>query len=206
MSEPIQLADLSVEGPGSVHNMQPRAGTQVQRPADTAALIGASEVIVASVKSSDAKVREPDAGGLCQPRSEHVHPDHHLPDSWLGTQPSASGCDEGELPGFGLIPGRARCFRFDEDPTHPKAPQKGWKVTTPLKAEPLTRGLEQGARFHFVRWHWFECAEPAEVLLHTVWDIAFASEGQRGTVTDAQFNREKSRRFGMQLLQNFVEV
>lgn len=206
MNALIHLVDLGIGNLGSVLNMLARAGAQVQRISDPAALVGASKVILPGVGSFDAMVQKLDAAGFRQPLIEHVQRGHHLLGICLGMQLFAQGSDEGELPGLGLVPGRVRRFRFEGDQAHLKVPHMGWNRVKPGHEHPLGRGLEDAARFYFVHSYYFDCESQDDVLFKTHYGHDFASGVHRGNVMGVQFHPEKSHRFGLQLIQNFVEL
>ena len=206
MNEPICLIDLGLGNLGSVTNMLARAGAQVQRTSTPEALAGANKVILPGVGSFDAMVQKLDAAGFRQPLLEHVLRGKTLLGICLGMQLLADGSDEGQLPGLGLIPGRVRRFLFKEHLAQLKVPHMGWNRVKPNHLHPLGRGLEEGARFYFVHSYYFDCDDPDNVLFRTSYGHDFASGVQRGQVMGVQFHPEKSHRFGLQLIKNFVEL
>jgi glutamine amidotransferase len=206
MDQPVCLVDLGLGNLGSVTNMVTRAGAQVQRASTPDALVGANKVILPGVGSFDAMVRKLDAAGFRQPLLEHARLGKPLLGICLGMQLLADGSDEGQLPGLGLIPGRVRRFCFEGELAHLKVPHMGWNRVKPVRHHPLVKGLEEGARFYFVHSYFFDCVDADDVLFETNHGHDFASGVQRGNVMGAQFHPEKSHRFGLQLIKNFVEL
>lgn len=206
MTPPIHLVDLGIGNLGSVINMLSRAGAEVVCASEPETLVGASKVILPGVGSFDAMVKKLDAAGLRQPLLQHARSGKHLLGICLGMQLLSDGSDEGELKGLGLVPGRVRRFRFAGDLAKLKVPHMGWNRVTPGHDHPLGRGLQEGARFYFVHSYYFDCDAPEDVLFHTSHGHDFASGVQRGNVMGVQFHPEKSHRFGLQLIRNFVEL
>lgn len=206
MNEPIYLVDLGLGNLGSVTNMLTRAGAQVQRVSEPAALAGASKVILPGVGSFDAMVQKLDAAGFRQPLLEHVQQGKHLLGICLGMQLLSDGSDEGKLAGLGLIPGRVRRFCFEGILAHLKVPHMGWNRVKLVHEHPLGQGLEDEARFYFVHSYYFDCESEDDVLFRTSYGHDFASGVQHGKVMGVQFHPEKSHRFGLRLIQNFVEL
>jgi glutamine amidotransferase len=117
----------------------------------------------------------------------------------------ATSSEEGELPGLALIPGRVRKFSLDVTQSRLKIPHMGWNLIRHIKSSPLTLGLEDMSRFYFVHSYHYECADPADRLLETHHGYTFTSGVGRGNIIGVQFHPEKSHRYGMQLIKNFVE-
>ena len=82
----------------------------------------------------------------------------------------------------------------------------GWNGVKPTRAHPMCQGLEKDARFYFVHSYYFDCDDPADVLFGSNYGFDFASGVQKENVIGVQFHPEKSHRFGMQLLKNFIEL
>ena len=82
----------------------------------------------------------------------------------------------------------------------------GWNRIKVCKAHPLVKGLDDTSRFYFVHSYHYECTDEADVLLETTYGYGFASGIQRENVMGVQFHPEKSHRYGMQLMKNFVEL
>lgn len=206
MTQAIQVIDLGLGNLGSVINMLNRAGAQVERTSDPAAIASAKKVILPGVGAFDAMVQKIDAVGFRAPLMEHARAGKHLLGICLGMQLLAYGSEEGRRDGLGLVPGRVRRFRFEGEQTQLKVPHMGWNRVTLRHPSPLARGLEMDARFYFVHSYHFDCAEPDDVLFQSYYGIDFASAVQRGNVFGVQFHPEKSHRFGLQLMLNFVEL
>jgi glutamine amidotransferase len=206
VTKTIHVIDLGIGNLGSVINMLNRAGARVERISHPDAISTANKVILPGVGAFDALVQKIDAAGFRAPLLEHANAGKHLLGICLGMQVLANGSEEGQLEGLGLVPGRVRRFRFEGDKVHLKVPHMGWNRVSPRNEHPLACGLETGARFYFVHSYHFECAEVDDVLFHTHYGFDFASAVQRGAVMGVQFHPEKSHRFGLQLIQNFVEL
>ncbi len=206
MIRAIHVVDLGIGNLGSVVNMLNRAGAQVERTSDPAAIASADKVILPGVGAFDAMVQKIDAAGFRVPLLEHARVGKHLLGICLGMQLLADGSEEGQLDGLGLIPGRVRRFRFEGEHAYLKVPHMGWNSVVLRHDHPLARGLETGARFYFVHSYHFDCAEPGDELFHTRYGFDFASAVQHGNVMGVQFHPEKSHHFGLQLIQNFVEL
>jgi glutamine amidotransferase len=115
------------------------------------------------------------------------------------------GSAEGERAGLGLID--ARCERFVPDAdARIRVPHMGWNHLEKRRDSPLLGQLDSHARFYFVHSYHIVCADPTDVLATAVYGKPFTAIVQRKNIYGAQFHPEKSHRFGMRLLQNFLEL
>jgi glutamine amidotransferase len=113
--------------------------------------------------------------------------------------------EEGELPGLGWIEARTQRFDQRSDPGL-KVPHMGWNEVTPAKSSALIAEFPTEARFYFAHSFYVMCRSAEDVLLTVAYGAdRFAAAFQRGNLMGAQFHPEKSHRFGMTFLRNFVE-
>jgi len=68
----------------------------------------------------------------------------------------------------------------------------------------LLANIGERPRFYFAHSYHFECDDPADVVAVTTHGYEFPSVIQRRNVMGAQFHPEKSHRFGMKVLGNFL--
>jgi glutamine amidotransferase len=202
----ITVVDYGGGNIGSVLNMIRKVGAQAVTAGSAEELQRARKILLPGVGSFDNAMSRLQRLGLIETLQARARDGAPFLGICLGMQLLADSSEEGELPGLGLVPGQVRRFRFDGESAALKIPHMGWNLVAPARAEPLTSGLEQDARFYFVHSYWFDCAEPADVLLRTAYGFAFPSGVQRGNVMGVQFHPEKSHRFGMQLLKNFAAL
>ena len=113
--------------------------------------------------------------------------------------------EEGQAAGLGYIP--FECKRFQLAPPL-KVPHMGWDIVDIVdQADSLARGLtDEPQRYYFVHSYYAACDDPADVLMTCEYGFPFAAAVRRGRVWGVQFHPEKSHRFGMRLLKNFVEA
>lgn len=200
----ITVIDYGAGNIGSVLNMIRKVGGQALASGDAAVVAGAEKILLPGVGSFDNAVTRLGALGLMDVLRERAGAGVPFLGICLGMQLLSEASEEGSLPGLGLIPGRVRRFRFDGDCAGLKIPHMGWNRVTTAKDHALCEGLENDARFYFVHSYYYDCADPADILFRTRYGHDFASGVQRGTVMGVQFHPEKSHRFGMQLLKNFM--
>jgi len=122
----------------------------------------------------------------------------------LGAQLLTQGSEEGELPGLGWI--QARTIRFNSGRIDPslKIPHMGWGDVKVQKPSKLFENMPEDPRFYFVHSYHLVCDDPADELVSCTHGYAFTAGIERGNVLGVQFHPEKSHKFGLQLLSNFV--
>jgi glutamine amidotransferase len=122
----------------------------------------------------------------------------------LGMQLLSNRSEEGALPGLGWIDGETVRFRF-EDTAEYKIPHMGWNFTRQHKDSKLFENMFSDARFYFVHSYFFRANIEKDVLLSTTYEIEFTSAVEKENILGVQFHPEKSHKFGMKLLKNFVD-
>jgi glutamine amidotransferase len=104
---------------------------------------------------------------------------------------------------LGLLPGQVR--RFDTaERCFFKVPHMGWNQVHQVRMHPLWRAIPQDCRFYFVHSYYTIPGKPSLIAGRTDYSISFASALARDNIFVVQFHPEKSQRFGLQLLANFL--
>lgn len=122
----------------------------------------------------------------------------------LGAQLLTQGSEEGEQPGLGWI--QARTIRFDSSRMDPslKIPHMGWGDVKVQKPSKLFENMPEDPRFYFVHSYHLVCDDPTDELVSSTHGYSFVAGVERGNVLGVQFHPEKSHKYGLQLLSNFV--
>lgn len=200
----ITVIDYGAGNIGSVLNMIKHVGGAANVANDSTGVMAASKVLLPGVGSFDNAMKRLKMLNMIEPLRQRAKDGIPFLGICLGMQLLADASEEGEMTGLGLIPGRVRRFRFSGGASHLKIPHMGWNRATPVAPHPLTQGLGPDARFYFVHSYYFECENPEDALLQSVYGHSFASGVHRRNVLGLQFHPEKSHRYGMQLIKNFV--
>ncbi len=122
----------------------------------------------------------------------------------LGMQLLAESSEEGVLPGLGIIKGHVQKFDFLQNTKNLKIPHMGWNYVIPLKDSCLFQKYEGYPKFYFTHSYRFQCHDKSDIIANTPYGDDFTSAIQRGNIYGVQFHPEKSHRFGLQLLKNFL--
>jgi glutamine amidotransferase len=119
----------------------------------------------------------------------------------LGAQIIMEASDENDTTCLGLLPGRTQLL---PKTGNLKIPHMGWNRVRFLRDHPVFKNLPEGAEYYFVHSYYPNPAQANMVLGVTDHGVEFPSAiGWRNLVA-TQFHPEKSGRFGLQILENFL--
>ncbi|MGB9696565.1 MAG: imidazole glycerol phosphate synthase subunit HisH [Ignavibacteria bacterium] len=124
----------------------------------------------------------------------------------LGMQIFTLGSEEGTLQGLGWIDAETVKFKFDNHNSSLKIPHMGWNYIQKRSDSPLSKNLNSQSRFYFLHSYYLRCKDENDIILTTQYGIEFTSAIQKNNIYGVQFHPEKSHRFGLQLMRNFVEI
>jgi glutamine amidotransferase len=82
----------------------------------------------------------------------------------------------------------------------------GWNSIDVRKGGSILDDIYEEPRFYFVHSYHVRCSDPANVLATTHYGITFHSAVIRENIVGTQFHPEKSHKYGMKVLQNFVKM
>jgi glutamine amidotransferase len=119
----------------------------------------------------------------------------------LGAQIILDQSDENNALCLGLVPGRTRALPLQAGF---KIPHMGWNQVQFVREHPVFQGLPPTAEYYFVHSYYPDPAEPRMVMGLTEHGVAFPSVVAWKNLVAAQFHPEKSGRFGLKILENFL--
>jgi imidazole glycerol-phosphate synthase subunit HisH len=203
----ICIVDYGQGNLGSIRNMLLRLGVDsliTQNPIEIAA---ATHLILPGVGAFDRGIKAIHERGLWDILNQQVI-EKHIPilGICLGAQLMTRGSEEGNSPGFGWFAADTRRFRFIPPLENLPIPNIGWRNVWAVNQQTLARGLEVECRFYFVHSYFFVADEESDVALMSSYGTDFVAGMQRDNIYSAQFHPEKSHRFGMEFLRNFINV
>jgi imidazole glycerol-phosphate synthase subunit HisH len=174
-------------------------GRVTQDPAQVAA---ASRVVFPGVGAAGKAMATLKELGLDRALQESFRKGTPILGICLGAQIILEYSEENDnTPCLGLLPG---CTRSLPRQAGLKIPHMGWNRVNFLKPHPVFRGLPEEAEYYFVHSYYPDPAQADMVLGVTEHGIRFPSAlGWRNLVA-TQFHPEKSGRFGLKILENFL--
>ena len=123
----------------------------------------------------------------------------------LGMQLMCKSSEEGELNGLGWIDADVKKFSFFDQEINLKVPHMGWNTIECKKSSKLISSHEK-ERFYFVHSYYVDCHDKHDILSTTNYGHHFTSAFSKNNIYGVQFHPEKSHRFGMKLIKNFIEL
>ncbi len=202
----IAIVDYGMGNIGSLENMIRKAGGASRVTSNPAEVLQAEKLILPGVGAFDNGISKLNRSGLAAALTTRIVRDHiPILCICLGMQLITEGSEEGTLPGLGWVPGRTIRFKF-EPSADLKIPHMGWNNVRFVKDSPLSAALPEDARFYFVHSYHVVCRDPQDVLTTTTYGIEFTSSLQHGKIYATQFHPEKSLKYGLQLIRNFLAI
>jgi glutamine amidotransferase len=201
----ITIVDYKTGNLGSIQNILKRIGEESVVTSEISEIARATKLILPGVGAFDTGMRNLAELNLIDILNRKVI-EEKIPvlGICLGMQLLSRGSEEGSLPGLGWIDAETLRFRF-HDTNEYKIPHMGWNFILQNKTGKLFDNMYPDPRFYFVHSYFFKALKPEDILTSTTYEIEFTSSVERGNILGVQFHPEKSHKFGMKLLKNFVD-
>ncbi|MFW5729769.1 MAG: imidazole glycerol phosphate synthase subunit HisH [bacterium] len=122
----------------------------------------------------------------------------------VGSQIVLDASEERDAVGLGIVPGTAKRF-----PNRPglKVPHMGWNdVAYPDEGNVLFAGIPQNSSFYFVHSYYPDPTDRNSGIGWTDYGVHFCAALSWQNLWATQFHPEKSGRFGLKLLTNFLAL
>ena len=122
----------------------------------------------------------------------------------LGAQLLTRGSEEGNQKGLGWI--KASTVKFDKSKLRKelKIPNMGWLDVKFKNEAPLFNNMPENSRFYFVHTYHLKCDIQKDIAVTTEYGYEFTAGVIQNNIMGMQFHPEKSHKYGMQLLSNFI--
>jgi glutamine amidotransferase len=196
----VVIVDYGAGNLRSVERAVARAGFEPlvsSRPEDAAA---AGVLIVPGVGAAADTMRNLRERGLAEPIRQYIAAGRPFLGVCMGLQALLTVSEEGgEHECLGVIPGRVRRL-----PQGLKVPHMGWNRVRQRRPHPVFDGIPDDAYFYFVHSYYPDPEDDSVVVGETDYGVTFASVVAAGSLVATQFHPEKSGRYGLQLLKNFL--
>jgi len=202
----LTIVDYGVGNLASIKNMLKKIGAEVLISAEPSVISAADKLILPGVGAFDTCAQKLQESGLTQLLNQKALVEKiPLLGICVGMQLLMSGSEEGVLPGLGWIDGKIIRFRQDQLPPESKIPHMGWTDVFPNKSSRLFDNMYEDPRFYFVHSYHPAPDNERDVLIYAQYGYKFAAGLEHENIMGVQFHPEKSHKFGMKLLDNFVK-
>lgn len=202
----LSIIDYGVGNLTSIKNMLKKIGYRDVIISGNKEEIQASEkLILPGVGHFDYGMRKLKASGLVEVLNEEVlEKKKPILGICLGAQLLTRGSDEGVEKGLGWI--AADTVKFDSSKLGGdlKIPHMGWSEIRITNNSKLFQNIDDEPRFYFVHTYHIVCDSNSDVVATANHGYSFTAGVERENILGMQFHPEKSHKYGMQLLKNFV--
>lgn len=206
MPSSITIIDYGMGNLGSIRNMLKLIGVDAVISSDAATIERSDKLILPGVGAFDKGMENLKSLGLIDVLSKKIIlAKTPILGICLGMQLFTKTSEEGKLAGLGWIDARTVKFRFDRDAKNIKIPHMGWNEVMPVKESLLFKDARENLRFYFLHSYYVKLNNPADALTITNYGHEFVSAIENGNIIGVQFHPEKSHKFGVRFLENFVK-
>lgn len=201
----LVIIDYGMGNLGSIGNMLKKIGVPSLISSGVEEIERAERLILPGVGAFDNGMKNLEEMGLIPLLNRRVR-EEGVPvlGICLGMQLLGRSSQEGQRKGLGWIEGETRRFCFGDSEERLKVPHMGWNTVQIRQGHRIMGGLEESNRFYFVHSYHLVALDERVVVGLTHYGYDFVSCVADRNVMGVQFHPEKSHKFGMRLLSNFV--
>jgi imidazole glycerol-phosphate synthase subunit HisH len=201
----ITIIDYGCGNLGSIQNMIKKIGGQSIISSDKDAIANAQKLILPGVGSFDTGISNLHERGLWDILNKKVQVEKTpILGICLGMQLMTKGSEEGKLPGLGWIDAKTIRFNLSNMPVKRTIPNMGWNYISVQKQSILFKDMYEHPKFYFVHSYYVMCNNAEDKLATADYGINYDCAFEKGNIYGVQFHPEKSHKYGMKLLQNFL--
>ena len=199
----ILIVDYGLGNLGSIQNMLKKIGSKSIISSDREEILNASKIILPGVGAFDTGMNNLIELGLIDVLNQKAQVDKvPILGICLGMQLMCNSSDEGKLTGLSWLD--ANLVRFDDE-SNLKIPHMNWTYTKILKESKLFENMPDEMKFYHVHSYHIAKRPESSILESDYHGYKFVSALQVDNILGVQFHPEKSHKYGMMLLDNFVK-
>jgi glutamine amidotransferase len=201
----IAIVNYRVGNLASIKNMIKKAGCDALITSNISEILAADKLILPGVGHFDNCMKMFNESGLRDVVTKKIIEEKKpVLGICVGCQMLFQKSDEGSSPGLGWIKGEVVKFNSQLMPESLKIPHMGWSEVILNKPSKLFIEMYEEPRFYFVHSYHPVVKYEEDVLLYANYGYHFAAAVEHENILGVQFHPEKSHKFGMKLLKNFV--
>lgn len=199
----VTIVDYKVGNLGSIQNMLKKIGTPALITSNPEEIAKAEKLILPGVGAFDSGINSLKEHNLWDVLNDKVLREKTpVLGICLGMQLLCNGSEEGKEKGLGWID--ADVIRFNPTNKKLKTPHMGWNYTRAVKDSLLFEDMYEDPKFYFVHSYYVKANDESSIA-QTDYEITFDAALEKANVLGTQFHPEKSHKFGMKLLENFIQ-
>lgn len=200
------IIDYGMGNLGSIFNMLKKNGHASVITSDVSIIKEATRLILPGVGAFDSGMTKLEGLGLIDILNQKVIVEKTpILGICLGVQLMTQSSEEGIKRGLSWFDARTKKFDLAQLPDKYPLPNMGWRQTEIVKNDLLFDNLDVNAWFYFVHTYYLESNNVSEVAMKSSYGIDFTVSLIKENILGVQFHPEKSHKFGMQLLNNFIK-
>jgi imidazole glycerol-phosphate synthase subunit HisH len=204
----IAIVDYGMGNLGSISNMLRKVGAEAVVSSDPAEIAAAAKLLLPGVGAFGRGMQNLRERGLIPLLNRKVLEEGTpVLGICLGMQLLTRRSEEGGGEGLGWIEADTVRFRFPSTAGRaPRIPHMGWNVARVARESLLFAGVEGEQRFYFVHSYHVVCNTDNDVVTRTNYGYDFVSSVQHHNIMATQFHPEKSHKYGLRIIQNFIKL
>lgn len=198
----ITIIDYGMGNLGSIANMIKKVGDRSQISSDIEVILNSDKLILPGVGSFDKGMINLKESGLFDAINKKVLVDKiPILGICLGMQLMTNSSEEGKEKGLSWVD--AETIKFAK--SNLKVPHMGWNTISHEKNSQLFDDYDLEKRFYFVHSYYVRSNSENDILTTTSYGTEFVSSFEKDNIIGVQFHPEKSHKFGMSLMKNFID-
>jgi imidazole glycerol-phosphate synthase subunit HisH len=206
MDNNITIIDYGLGNLASIKNMIKKIGGTSSVTADKDEILAAKKLILPGVGSFEQGMKNLIARGLTDVLSTKVvNQKTPILGICLGMQLMTNRSEEGNVNGLGWINADTVKFNQSKLPSSLKIPHMGWTDVNIKSNDDLFVGEKSDLRYYFVHSYHVVCKHEKNIMATSDYGYQFTCGIVNDNVIGVQFHPEKSHKYGIQLLTNFLK-
>jgi imidazole glycerol-phosphate synthase subunit HisH len=203
----IVIIDYNTGNVGSIKNMLNKIGFDSLITNDHKLIANADKLILPGIGHFDHGMSNLESSGVLPVLHDTVLVGKKpILGICLGAQLMTRYSEEGNKTGLGWFDAYVKKFEKTRMSVSYKIPHTGWNHINHLKSSKLFYGLDNDSRFYFVHSYHFVAEDSSIGLTETSYGYSFLSALEIDNIYAVQFHPEKSNKFGLKLMENFIHL
>jgi len=203
----VTIIDYKAGNSISIKNMLKKLGYESKITDDPETINNAEKLILPGVGHFDFGMNNLKSTGLIPILNKKVLEDKiPILGICLGLQLFAKNSEEGSENGLGWFDVKSERFKSLNTESIYKIPHMGWSDVQIKQNSKLFTDMHPNPRYYFVHSYHLVSSKPEDVIVTCKYGYEFAAALENNNIVGVQFHPEKSHKYGMKLLKNFIEL